>query len=413
MARKPLREWISALGPEASARDVLELAFYGVSALGYQTYYDETDVQSEVVELDSLVVIGRQPGRGDWAEFLDGTVVYVQPASESSWLTFEDHPSWRQSSPIMVVDSLEAVADVIERAAERADAALAAGTVPEAVVTDEEFRLRQLALDASANDIAMLVVDDPSCVKARPRGTGVDITLADGTRLAISDPVGGWREPLWSVRHDSPHLFEPPPEKSVSSIEEVVAAIRQAQAEAATREAEGRLPVSLVTPLEFELRQLDDDVPAFLVGTIMVRELGDNGYGLTVHKMAMAGEDSCLVEVRDRSEITQERMLIRSPRIGVGDGWTVQTTNFRTGMSSGFRAASLPELGRSIANVWRDVVADQEPRGATVSADLPPSFVESIRRMRDAAETGQFGSSPQLSGPGAGAAEVKDAGREM
>ncbi|MEZ2190069.1 hypothetical protein [Corynebacterium sp. CCM 9204] len=72
MARKPLWEWILGLGPEPSSCDVLELAFYGVSTLGYQTYYDESDVQSEVVKLGSLVMVGRQPERGDWAEFLDG-----------------------------------------------------------------------------------------------------------------------------------------------------------------------------------------------------------------------------------------------------------------------------------------------------------------------------------------------------
>lgn len=388
--RKRLREWTSALGPTATARDVLELAFYGVSALGYQTYYDESDRQAEVIDLPSLVVIGRQSGRGDYAEFLDRTLVYLQPVGEGSWLTFEDHPSRRQASPLAQLDSLEAVADVIERAAERADDAIAADEVPAAVVTDEEFRLRQLALDASAMDIAMTVADDPSSVKAVTYGTGIDIALADGTRLSIGDPTGGWRKPVWEIRHDSPHLYERPPSATVSSVEEVVGAIKHAQEDAAVRVRSGRLPVQLVTPFEFEVRQRTEEVPASAIGAIAVDELTDNAFGLTLHAAAMTGEDSCLVEVRDAEDQAQERMLISSPRASATGGWTLQTTNLRTGAPAVHRAETLPELARTIAGVWRAVADDHDPHGAVHLADLPPAFVESTRRMSAALDDGHL-----------------------
>ena len=99
----------------------------------------------------------------------------------------------------------------------------------------------------------------------------------------------------------------------MSSVEEVVGAIKHAQEDAAVRVRSGRLPVQLVTPFEFEVRQCTEEVPASAIGAIAVDELTDNAFGLTLHADAMTGEDSCLVEVRDAGDQAQERMLISSP----------------------------------------------------------------------------------------------------
>ena len=93
MRSRTLTEQIGDLGLEATARDVLNLAYVGVPSLEYQSYYDHDDVRVEVADVPSLVMIGTEPGVGDWAEFLDGSLVYFSALGEGRWRSWVDHTS--------------------------------------------------------------------------------------------------------------------------------------------------------------------------------------------------------------------------------------------------------------------------------------------------------------------------------
>lgn len=396
MRSRTLTEWIGDLGPEATARDVLNLAYVGVSSLGHQAYYDHDDVQAEVADVPSLVMVGTEPGVGDWAEYLDGSRLYFSELGAGRWRSWVDHPSRFVPAPEFELRSLESVASAVEIMGERSQEAVESGSVPDAVVSDQDFRLRQLARDASAVSIALTVVDDERDISTRFDG-GVDVHLPDGSRLSIWDPHGGTFSPVWEVRHDHPNYFVVAPTYELTSVQRVAAAITDAEAQAQQRIADAGVPVWVVTPFEFECRQLGESSPAMLVGRTAARTLASPESGLGVRSAAMAGQDRAVVEVVDAREAVQVRMLISSPQATVHGGWQLDVVDSRTGeRRSDAGIESVGELGMRIAAVWREVAGDEVVDGRASVVGMGESFSQAMAEMQRACVAGNFGEPEEL-----------------
>lgn len=357
MRRKTLTEWIGDLGPEATARDVLDLAYLGVSSLGYQAYYDADDVQAEVADVPSLVMVGTQPGVGDWAEFLDGSLVYFRALGEGRWRTWVDHPSRYAPGEGHELTSLESVAAVVEAMGVLSDRAIASDGVPAPVVSERQFRLRQLARDASAMSIALVVVDDERDLSSR-FDDGVDIQFRDGSRMSIRDARGGPAASSWQVRHDHPEFYFPAPAHRLTSVDKVAAAIGVAEAQAKNRVDTDEVPEPVVTPFEFECRQLGESSPAMFVGRIAKRMLSAAESGVSVRGTAMTGKDGVVVEFVGAADTTRVQLSISSPRATASGSWQLDVADYRTGKRSSYAGIrSVAELGVKIAGIWREVSA--------------------------------------------------------